>query len=458
MNGPWLKPIALAGVLGLTCGALACGPAAHAQEKTKISVAYGSTYVFDTDDLAKKWWEGVKTAFEASHPEATVELVPIAGGYDDIINKLSLLYRSSRTAPDVAQIATPSLGQFVSSGYLLSLDPFLKDSLWWPKFPKAIQAEGTFDGKVYAVNTGENDSQLYYNMDIFKQAGLPIPWQPHNWNDILAAARQIKQKVPQIIPVWLNAGSSSGDNGILQGAGNLLLGSTAPTILDPKTHKWVVDSPGLREVLGFYHAVYSDGLGARLSDLFSPSAVTIPLTLLAKGQLAICFGSNYYGGNWTKLASAPYWPEASKIAGVLPIPTVSGQPPGMATTLGGWDFAVAATSKHPDLAWKLVDLMEGEKLQIDAANWAGFVPANQDYVKSPEFVNFAPPYNEVSAQVLPYGVVSPPSGDYLVWSRGLQEATGALAQHPELTVDQAIGVMKDYITNQLGASAVETLQ
>ncbi len=175
-------------------------------------------------DLTKKWWNGVKAEFEAKFPDATLQLVPIGGGYDDITNKLSLLYRSPRTAPDVAQIATPVIGQFSSSGYLLPLDSYLADEDWWKQFPKVIQGEGVFQGKTYAVNTGENDSQLYYNMDLFKQAGLPVPWTPHNWNDILSAARTIKAKLPHIIPVWLNAGSSSGDNGILQGAGNLLAG------------------------------------------------------------------------------------------------------------------------------------------------------------------------------------------------------------------------------------------
>jgi multiple sugar transport system substrate-binding protein len=256
----------------------------------------------------------------------------------------------------------------------------------------------------------------------------------------------------------VHAGTSSGDNGFLQGFGNLLAASSNRTIFDEKTQKWVVDSSGLRDVFSFYHAIFSEGMGPKVSDLFSPSAVTIPPNLLAKGQLAICVGSNYYGGNWTKLISAPYWPEAPKVMGVVPIPTVTGQPPGIASTLGGWDLAISSRTKNAKLAWELVDLMEGEKQQIDAANWAGFVPANTDYVKSPEFLDFAPPFNEVSAEILPYGVLAPQKADYLIWSHGFQEATGALAQHPETTVDQAIAIMKDYVANQLGASSVETLK
>ncbi len=442
----------------LALGLLAATQGTRAADKTVLTVAYGSTYVFDTDDLAKQWWNGIKQQFEKKFPDAEVQLVPIPGSYDDIVNKLSLLYRSPSTAPDVAQIATPVIGQFAASDYLLPLDDNLKNEDWWKQFPENIKSEGVFQGKTFAVNTGENDSQLYYNKDMFKKAGLPVPWTPHSWDDILVASRAIKQKLPGIIPLWLNAGTSSGDNGILQGAGNMLAGSSVPTIFDAKTNKWIVDSAGLREVLDFYHSVYSEKLGANLSDLFSPSAVTVPLTLLAQGKLAIVFGSNYYGGNWTKLISAPYWAEAPQVAGVVPIPTIHGQAPGICSTLGGWDFAISARTKNPKMAWELVKLMESDQNQIDAANWAGFVPANQQTVKKPEFIDFAPPFNEVSAQVLPYAILSPASADYLVWSHGLQEATGAIAQHPETTTEAAIGIMKDYVNNQLGDTATETLK
>lgn len=443
----------------ILAGALTGGTgSATAADKTVVSVAYGSTYVFDTDDLAKKWWDGIKEQFEKKFPDAEVQLIPIGGSYDDIVNKLSLLYRSPSTATDVAQIATPTIGQFASADYLLPLDDYLKPEDWWAQFPKVIQNEGVFGGKTYAVSTGENDSQVYYNKDLFKKAGLPDDWTPKTWDDVLVAGRAIKAKLPGIIPIWLNAGTSSGDNGILQGAGNLLAGSSVPTIYDDKAKKWVVDSAGLREVLGYYHAVYGEGLGGSLSDLFSPSAVTVPLNLLAQGKLAIAFGSNYYGGNWTKLIASPAWPEAPQLAGVVPVPTIHGQAPGIATTLGGWDFGISATTKNPKMAWELLKLMESDQNQIDAANWAGFVPANQMTVKKPEFVDFAPPFNAVSAQVLPYGVLSPASADYLVWSHGLQMATGAIAQHPETSVDAAMDIMKSYVADQLGADATETVK
>jgi multiple sugar transport system substrate-binding protein len=439
-------------------GTLKTSSCARAADKITISVAYGETYVFDTEDLTKKWWGGIKSQFESKFPNVTLKLVPIGGGYDDITNKLSLLYRSHATTPDVAQIATPVISQFAASEYLLPLDGYLTKEHWWKQFPPVIQSEGTYEGRTYAVNTGENDSQLYYNINLFKQVGLPVPWTPHNWNDIIAAARVFKAKLPSVVPLWINTGTSSGDNGILTGAGNLLAGSTMPTMYDMKTGKWVVDSAGLREVLGFYHSIFSEGMGAHLSDLFSTASVTIPTTLIPEGKIAITFGQNFYGGQWSKLVCAPCWADAPRVEGIVPIPTINGQNPKIATKLAGWDIAVAAVTKHPQYAWELVNLIESESNQIDIANWAGFVPANTDYVKAPAFVEFAPPFNEVSAQVLPYGVISPNNADYLIWSHGLQEATGALAQHPDMSVDTALSTMKDYIVNQLDPSDVETLK
>lgn len=457
----WRRPNRFLAVLAsLSVLVVGCGGSSSSGSNSKqtISVAYGSTYVFDTTPLATKWWSGVKKQFDAKFPNATVKLVPIGGSYNDIINKLSLLYRSSSTAPDVAQLPTAQIGEWSSSGYLLPLNSYVSKSSWWSTFPKVVQSEGSFGGKIYAVDTGENDSQLYYNKTMFAKAGLPVPWHPKTWQDILTAARKIKSAVPGVVPLWLNAGTSSGTNGILQGGGNLVNGSVTPTIYDSRTGKWVVDSPGLRETLAFYHTLATEKLGSSVSDLFNPSAVTIPLAQLAKSKLAIAVGSNYYGGNWTKLISSPYWPEATKVAGITPIPTSHGQSPGVASTLGGWDLAIYKQSKHPDMAWKLVDLMENKSNQINAANWAGFVPPDQQYTKDPSFVNFAPPYNAVSAQVLPYSTITPSSADYSVWGQAFEVATGELAQKPGTSVDSAIAGMKRYLTNHLGAARVETLR
>ena len=438
----------------------ACGSGGQPQAstgKTVVTLAYSSNYVLDTTPLTTEYYNSIAKQFDAKYPHATVKLVPIAGSYTDIVDKLSLLYRSKSTAPDVAEMPTEQIGGWASAGYLLPLNKYLPTSAWWSTFPSAVQGEGTFGGKVYAVNQGENDEFMYYDKTIFQRAGLPVPWQPKTWQDIITAAQAIKAHVPGVSPLWVYSGNASGASGVLQGSGNLLYGTTTPQIQDPQTGKWVVDSPGIRVVLGFYHAVDSLGLGAPVSDLFSPSGIGDPTTMFAKGQLGIAIGSNYYGGGWTKTVSAPYFPAAPSVIGVAPVPTENGQAPGSATTIGGWDLALAASSPHPSYSWDLLNLMENAQNEVTVGNYAGFVPPSSQYGKDPAFVNFAPPFNAMSVQVLPDGRSIPSSSNFAVWAYGFNEATGDMALHPGMSVQAALNVFKGYVTNQLGASSVETI-
>ena len=110
------------------CGGASSGNSSVSPSSGKakvIKVAYGSTYVFDTATLTNKWWSQVAKQFEAENPGIKVQLVPIPGSYNDIVNKLSLLYRSPSTAPDVAEIPTGQIGLWQSSGYLRTLDSYL---------------------------------------------------------------------------------------------------------------------------------------------------------------------------------------------------------------------------------------------------------------------------------------------------------------------------------------------
>jgi multiple sugar transport system substrate-binding protein len=144
--------------------------------------------------------------------------------------------------------------------------------------------------------------------------------------------------------------------------------------------------------------------------------------------------------------------------GIVPIPTSRGQAPHVASTLGGWDLAIYNHTKSSKLAWELLDLMESKSNQINAANWAGFVPPDLAYTNDPSFINFAPPYNKVSAQVLPFSTITPSSAEYSVWGQGFEEATGQIAQHPSTSVSAAIATLKNYVTNQLGKGKVESMK
>jgi multiple sugar transport system substrate-binding protein len=427
--------------------------------KGEISVAYSATYVFGVDAEATQWWNSIKQEFETKYPGATLKLLPITGTDVDMMNKVALQFKSPTSTPDVFQLPTSYVGGFAASGYLLTLDQYVNtDAPFWKYFPKNVQDEVKEDGKVYAIVCGDNNSGLYYNIEMLKKAGITLPWKPKTWDEILEVARKVKAANPDVVTLWAAAGTSAGPTGVFQGSSAMVYGSSTPMILDGNTKKWVVDSPGLKEVFQFYRNVYSQGLGATTSDLFSPKAVGRAPAMMRDKQLAIALGSNWYGATWTRVGGSRYWPTAKEEAAAAPIPTSKGQSPGIAGTIGGWSYAIAKATKKPALAWGLMKLLQEDENSVTMATGGGFTPPSQQVAKHPKFVSFAPPFTTAFAEYISYAKPLPSSGEFAVYARGLGQATGEIAQHPETTVDQAIKILRDTVVNQLGPNKVEELK
>jgi multiple sugar transport system substrate-binding protein len=447
---------ALVLIAGAACSSAPSSSGSQSGGKVVLTVAYGSTWVFMSPNLAVQWWHTVGTEFEKQHPNVTIKWIPIPGSYNDLVNKLNLLYRSPSTAPDVAELPSPNLGGWESSGDLLPIGSYLKTAPWFAHFPKVVQDEGMYNGVEYYVNHFEATDALLYNIPDFKKAGIPVPWRPKTWADILAACAKLKAAVPGVAPFFVVGAQASGTEGILLGSGNLLAGSSDPAIFDKKTNKWVVDSPGIQQTLSFFHTLSARGYEAPVSVLLNPNAIDNAPGLMAQGKFAIAVAPNFWGESYAKLVSAPYFPQAAKVLGFAPLPTSNGQGPDIASTLGGWGLAIGAHTAHASLAWDFINVAQQRVNMIDVSNWGGGVPPDTQYFSDPLYANFAPPFQAEFADIEPYGQEAPTTIDYNVWAQGFNAATQALQQNPSETVAQATNTMKTLIGNQLGSSLVET--
>src|SRR5262249_20385958 len=130
---------------------------------------------------------------------------------------------------------------------------------------------------------------------------------------------------------------------------------------------------------------------------------------------------------------------------------------GKVTTIAGWSWGIARASKHPDLAWDLIKIMQKPKNMIDHANWAGFVPPNTKVAASPTFAKFAPPQGEF-ANYATFSKPIPSDPGFPVYGRALGDATGKLAQSPSTSVDDAIKIIVSDMKNELGSDKIETIK
>jgi multiple sugar transport system substrate-binding protein len=456
----WRKVIAgLLAVGGLAATAtIVASASASSPEKGTISVLFSNNYVFDTDAQATAWWNNITKEFDKQNPGSTLKQLGVGGTDIDEMNKAALLFRSPSTTPDVIQLPTTYTSQFASSGYLLPLTSYVKSSSsapFWAGIPKNVQNMGDYNGTLYAVNNGNNDFGVFYNKVDFKEAGLPTNWQPKNWNDILTAAEKIHQKLPKIGALWLAAGVAAGPTNILQGIGNLVIGTKEPTIFDTKTNSYVVGS-GLSDALNFYKQVYSKKLGAPVSQLFAPNAVGNPPQLFAEHKLAIAIaGANWFPSAWVAKGSATYYPKAAQEMGIAPMPTEFGQAPGKVSALGGWAVAIAKDTKYPQLAWNLVKLMMDNPNQLSMAIEAGFVPPDTALGNTKQFLDYAPFQGQFN-QYAKYGVALPSDPNFPIYARAVNTATGDFVQNPSGTsVSSALSGVSSSITQNCSTCKVQ---
>jgi multiple sugar transport system substrate-binding protein len=445
------KRLCLATALAATL--LAGTASAHAD--TVIKVAYSADYFMSTPAMATQWFTAMKEGVARAYPGVTLQLEPIHGGYNDFLTKLSLMFGNKSTAPDIAEVPGAEVAQWQASGLLAPLDKYLASSDWWAQFVPAIQKEGAIDGKIYYISQGDNTNALLFDKTIFKKAGLPDDWRPKTWDDILAAARTIKKTDPNVWPIWLLTGTAQGSSGVVLGSANLLVTSSTPQAFNSATGKWIADSKGLREVVNFYKTASAEGLLAPPSEILDPNGPGIVGPFLPKHQIGITFGGNYVPQIWNTTDCGPCWAGGETEIGFAPIPTSHGQAPGIGSTLSSWGLVMNATSKTPEVTWKVLDFMMQKDNLLVVDNDGGLVPPIPAYNKEPVYVNFAPAFQTKFADLTKYSIGFPSAAEFKVWGFALAQATETVVLHPNTSVDDAMKGMKSYLSNQLDDDQIE---
>lgn len=153
---------------------------AYAQAKVEIEFwqyFYESKKLL-VDDLIKE--------FEAENPDITVKHQTFP--YDSFIQKVATTVPAGR-GPDVVTLYYGWFPTWISSGYL---QPLPEDKISYAEienefFPMVQSAK--FAGKYYGIPTAVRTLALFWNKDLFKQAGLDPEKPPTTWEEFVEYAK-----------------------------------------------------------------------------------------------------------------------------------------------------------------------------------------------------------------------------------------------------------------------------
>ncbi|WP_037568674.1 extracellular solute-binding protein [Phaeacidiphilus oryzae] len=385
-----LATAAVAAALSATLAG--CGGTAGGGSSKSIKVIYWQQ-LNSANKIQANYLKTQAAAFEKANPGTSVQLVPVTASENDFYTKIDLMMRAPSTTPDLVYEDTATLNSDVASGYLAPLDQDLSSWSEWQKFAPAAKAavRGT-DGKTYAVPDETDTRGIWYNKQLFAKAGLPVPWQPKSWADVLSAARAIKAKVPGAVPLNIYTGKAGGEASSMQGLEMLLYGTPAGSnsLYDARTKKWVVGSQQFKDALQFVKTVYSQGLGPTPSQALSANfSNTISDDLLPSGKLAMDIDGSWMPQHWIASGDKP-WPQWSSTMATAPMPTQNGQAPGQVSMSGGWAWSIPAKARNSSLAWKFVQYLNTEQAATQWNVVNNTIAVRSDVAADPKYLKSVP--------------------------------------------------------------------
>jgi multiple sugar transport system substrate-binding protein len=331
--------------------------------------------------LLVQWLEDVVfPAFEnwmkEQGKDVVVEFIEF-GGTDEALKEQYALDLKVGRGADILGFDGFWIPEFDAAGLVKPLDEIVGPSIWewegWKHIPPSMREILGYQGKVYGLPLGTDVRVIFYRRDIFEKAGI-IPagsglrWQPRSWEELLDTARYLKESLPGVIPLQINAGTQMGEATTMQGWFMVLLG-TGIHMYDFYSGKWYAKHPGILEALNFYKTVYIDEkLGDARTQLI-PGARARTFELFRDGKIAMLVEGDWF---WRSvLAPGSEWglPNRNEVVDWAMMPA---EEPGagyrgqnFVTISGGTGFILNPNTKHPAEAWALMGFAFSREMQLE---------------------------------------------------------------------------------------------
>lgn len=150
-------------------------------EKVKLTF-WKSPHSDREDDI----WAGMIQDFNKENPDIEVEFLNVA--WDSVVEKETAAF-SAGSGPDIS-FQTEQFPLYAKNGYLLSLDDYADDEKL-AGYPESALEYCSQDGKLMGIPFVALNSVMFYNKDMFEEAG--ITQVPTTWEELRETAKKLTQ-------------------------------------------------------------------------------------------------------------------------------------------------------------------------------------------------------------------------------------------------------------------------
>jgi len=389
-----------------------------------------------------EWLENsVIPAFEDANPDIKVTLNQFGGEDAQLTQQLALDF-STGAGPDISGFDGFLIPSFAEGGLLTSLDDLIGEpyKTWegWDHISDGIRSILSYQGKTYGIALGTDVRMIFVRADLLEKAGIdPQSWQPTSWEDVLDAARKLKEAGVEF-PLQLNAGVAMGEATTMQGYWMALLG-TGEGVTD-ENGKYIVSSQGILDTLSLYKTIYvDDGLGDQRAQLLADGR-NRTFANFRDGKTAMLVEGDWFYRSVTAPGaefevkdrdSVMTW---KKMPAEEPGEGIRGQD--FVSISGGTGYVINPHTDAPQEAWKLLSFMMSKEQMTAFQDYQPGIRSRSD-VPIPN----NPFLTETSQTLLPLTTARPNDANYNAVSQEIQRMTEAVVSG-ELSPEEAMAQYK----------------
>lgn len=404
----WLRAGALVAAVVLVASACSGGGSDDGSNNEGSGESTDSSVelTFWSRDSQSTFIQPIIDAFNSSHEDIQVKVTVVPSA--QFVQKFGTA-AASGSGPDVISLDLVYGPYFSQAGALVDITDRLGELDYVDLLSPTHMRLGAYEDRQFALPFSAEASVLYYNKDLFEQAGLDPEQPPTTWQEIADAAAAISALGDEYSGFYFSGGC--GGCNVFTFAP--LIWASGADIMDADGVNPTFDDPVVGEALQFYRGMWQDGV-------MDPSVET---------DNGASFGGRFGDGKLGMVSSGAFYVGQLKTDfpdlnfGVTPMP---GRDGGTSAFVGGDIIAMVNGTKNEDAAWEFLKWATGDEAQTLVSD-AGVVPTRTDIastVYSEADPRFAVQAEQMGNGDCPYSVVE----NALIndangpWSRMIQEA------------------------------------